>query len=127
MNNSKGQVLVLFVILLPILIMVLALVVDLGLLYVNDKQIESSMREVVQYALKNQDDVEILQKVTELLNKNIDDIDDIDIKKEENYFQLTVKKQYEGLFKGFFSTNIYQITNHYYGYINEGQLIINKE
>lgn len=127
MNNSKGQVLVLFIVLLPALLTLLTLVIDLGLLYSEDKHIESSMKEAIEYGLKHQSDADISEQITQLLNQNISDIDNIEIEKQENYLQIKVEKEYVGLFQGLFSNNIYDIYNSYYGYINEGQQIINKE
>ena len=127
MNNSKGQVLVLFVLILPIVLMGLVLVIDLGLLYSEDKHIENSIKDALQYGIQNREDKTIVEKITHLLNENVNDIDNVEIINQENYLKVEVEKRYEGLFQGIFPTNIYNIKNTYYAYINDGELVINKE
>ena len=127
MNNCKGQVLVLFVLILPIILMGLVLVIDLGLLYSEDKHIENSIKDALQYGIQNSEDKEVIEKITRLLNENISDIDNIEIKNQENNLKIEVEKKYEGLFRGIFPTNIYNIKNAYYAYINDGELVISKE
>lgn len=127
MKNNHGQVLVLFILLLPIFLLLLAIVIDLGLLYYEDKKLENTVKESVSYGLKHQSDVDIEEKIKNLAHKNIDSIKDITIYQEENYIQVTVVEKYKGLFPYLFKNNIYEIENTYYGYLSEGKTVINKE
>ena len=57
--NNKGQVLVVFVILLPIFLLILGFVIDYGLLYSEKKNIDDSTHDALNYYLNNLDDSNI--------------------------------------------------------------------
>lgn len=127
MKNNRGQVLILFVLMIPVFLLLLAIVIDLGLLYYEDKRLENTVKESVLYGLKHQSDVDVQERIRNLVNKNIDSIKDITVYQEENYIQVTVIENYKGLFTYLFKNNIYEIENTYYGYLSEGEFVINKE
>ena len=125
--NNKGQVLVLFILLIPVFLMLFAFVIDLGLLYTEDKKIESSINETIEYGLQHISDNTIEEKMISLLNSNIKEISKTETKVEDGYIYINVEKQYQGMFKFLFENNIYEINNSYHGYLNDGKIIINKE
>ena len=127
MMNNKGQVLVLFILLIPVFLMLFAFVIDLGLLYTEDKKIESSINETIEYGLQHISDNTIEEKMISLLNSNIKEISKTETKVEDGYIYINVEKQYQGMFKFLFENNIYEINNSYHGYLNDGKIIINKE
>ena len=88
--NNKGQVLVIFVILLPILLMILGFVVDLGLLSIEKRKISNNTYDAVEYYLESNDK----DKTINLLNDNLDGVD-IKINDSEDYVEITVKKNYK--------------------------------
>lgn len=96
--NNKGQVLIIFVIILPILLMILTLVIDLGFLYIEKRNINNSVYDAVEYYLNNLNDVNINNKIRELLNKNIKDIKNIDIKSNDEYVLITVTKDRKSIY-----------------------------
>ena len=124
--NNKGQVLVLFILLIPILLFAVAIVIDVGFLYEEKKHIEVSIKEGLSYVLNNIESNNLETKLEELITKNIDDIKEVNIHKNDDYLEINIKKDYKGLFRLFFKNNIYEIENTYYGYISEEKLIINK-
>ena len=95
--NNKGQTLVIFVILLPILLIVLTLIVDLGFLYIEKRNIDNIVYDSVEYYLENINDKDIDSKVKELLNKNINDIK-ININETEEYVEINVLKARRSLY-----------------------------
>ncbi len=125
--NKKGQVLVLFVLLIPVFLTLFALVIDIGLLYNEDKHIESSIKEAIQYGLENINDIDIKNKIEVLISKNIKDTSSIIVNIDNEYIYVTVEKTYSGNFKSLFKNNIYGIHNSFYGYINDNKLVISKE
>ena len=92
--NNKGQVLVIFVVMLPIILIVLALVVDLGLMSLEKRNISNNTMEAIEYYLESND----REKTKKLLNENIDDIE-ISIIDNNSYVEITVKKNYKGLLR----------------------------
>ena len=50
--NSKGQVLVLFMLLLPLVFMMLALIIDTGLLYIEKRHVDLVVKDTTEYGIK---------------------------------------------------------------------------
>lgn len=90
--NNKGQVLVSFIIILPIILILFTLVVDLGLLYVDKRNISNNVKDAVEYYLKNKEDLNVEENTKKLLNKNISDIE-ININNNEEFVEITVIKK----------------------------------
>ena len=95
--NNRGQVLVIFVILLPIFLLLLSIVIDYGLLSIEKRKIDSNTYDALYYYLDNIDEVNIVNKTIELLNKNLDNIE-IDIKEYSDYVELTVHSNYKSIY-----------------------------
>lgn len=91
--NNKGQVLVIFVILLPIFLMILAFIIDIGLLSIEKRRIDNNAYDAVEYYLDNSDK----EKTTKLLEDNLNDIE-ININDNGDYVEITVIKDYKGLY-----------------------------
>lgn len=103
--NNRGQVLVIFVIILPIIMLLLTLVVDLGLIYIEKRKINVNVEDTIKYYLNNLDDTDVKNKAEILLNNNLDDIE-IVINDSENYVEITVNKTYKCVFGSILNNNI---------------------
>ena len=90
--NNKGQTLIVFVILLPILLIMFTLVIDLGFMYIEKRSIENNVYDSMKYYLDNIEDEDIDIKVSNLINKNIKDINELIINDEEEYVEIKVSK-----------------------------------
>ena len=99
--NNKGQVLVVFVILLPILLLIFTFVVDIGLLSIEKRKIINNTYDAVDYYLESLDK----EKTINLLNSNLEDIK-IDIKDEDIYVIISVEKEYKGIFNIIYDNKI---------------------
>ena len=119
--NNKGQTLVIFVIILPILLIMLTLVIDLGFLYIEKKNIDSNVYDSVKYYLENISEEDIETKVNNLLNKNISDIDSININETDDYIEIIVSKTRKSLYS--IITNSTEINISYKG-VKENKKII---
>ena len=95
--NNKGQTLIIFVIILPILLMVLTLIIDLGFLYIEKRNISNNVYDSVEYYLDNIEDDNVKQNVKNLLNKNIKDIN-IEIEETLEYVEIKVFKNRKSLY-----------------------------
>ena len=91
--NNKGQVLVIFVILLPIFLIILALVIDLGLLSIEKRKINNNTYDAVEYYLESND----REKTIKLLKDNLNDIE-INISNNDEYIEINVVKEYKSLY-----------------------------
>lgn len=117
--NKKGQVLVIFVLLIPVFLILLALVVDVGLLYKEKKHLDSSLKDATKYGLKHITDASVKEKVETLILENVGDTSEINVVIEDNTITTSVKENYNGIFKMLFKNNIYEIEISYYGYMDD--------
>lgn len=126
--NNKGQTLVAFIILIPVLIMIFTLVVDLGLLSIEKRKIDNEIKSTITYGLKNIETDNLDLKLRNLLIKNIEDIDNknIEIKIENNYIKITLIKEKTSLFK-LIGKDKYEINSSYVGIIQNKRIKIEKE
>lgn len=116
--NNKGQTLVMFIILLPILLFVLTLVYDVGnAIYEKDK-LSNTNYMVVEYALRNSLVSE--DELVELINKNDDDISDITIMMIDNSVTIALTKDIKGVFGKMFGFNLTSVRSEYRGNIIQG-------
>ena len=123
--NNKGQVLVAFVIILPIVLFLLVSIIDIGLYGIEKRNISDNVKSSVRYGVKNIKDDNIEAKVRAILMKNIDDLkeSDVNITISDNYIKVTVNKDYKPLFKfNRLSTNV-----SYSGSISNSKIELKKE
>lgn len=128
MNNARGQVLVLFCILLPILLLSVAIIVDIGFSYYEKRKIEHVMKDTLIYALDHITEEKTILKtnIAHLMNENIDDIYEMVIQIEENNIELHIEKRLKCLFS-FMKTPYQMIKLHYIGASVDGTYKIRKE
>jgi len=99
--NSRGQVLVIFVILLPIFLMVLTLIIDLGMLFIEKRKIDNNTYDALEYYLDSNDK----DKTIKLIEKNIEDVE-VDIKDNYNSVEVNVSKEYKGIYNIIYDNEI---------------------
>ena len=97
MINNKGQVLVVFVILLPIFLIILTGLVDVCILNLEVKKLNNNTHDSVEYYLDNLDDENVLDDTKALLNKNLKKID-ITITDKEDIVTIKVVKNYKSIY-----------------------------
>ena len=100
MLNNKGQVLVFFVLLIPVFLLILILVIDIG----NLSYQKSSLNNICNLAsseAKNIDD----NKLKEYIKLNDKTINEITISNDS----INLKKNVEGILSSFVNLNIFDI------------------
>lgn len=118
--NKKGQVLVMFLLLIPALFMILALVVDLGMLLSKTYKIKSSVKEAISYGLKTND----IEAMEVLLNNNVDG--EYTISTNGN-IEIKVKGSYKAILGNIFNKDFYKYEFKYLGYIDNENIVITEE
>ncbi len=117
--NNKGQVFTFFILLLPVMIMILALVVDLGLLMVDTYKTKTIVKEAISYGLKEND----IEGMTIQLDSN-----NINYHMSNNgNIKIEVNGKYKTVFSKVFKKNEYQYSFTYLGYIDNGNVHIEEE
>lgn len=129
MNNKHGQVLVTFLLLLPILLMFLGIIIDMGYNYIEKRKMNDVIKDTIVYAFDHieEDSTLLRDNMNNLITKNIDGIKENNIIIETNYIKITLSIESKGLFGKILNKNLYQITSSYYGYIENDELKIIEE
>lgn len=116
MLNRKGQSLVLFIILIPIMIGIMAFVIDCG----NAMIVKNETDNVIQMVLDVSLDKELeLQDIKELMDYNLKNNNDVMIKSDSIYIKSSTKS--EGIFSKLFGFNFFEIRSEYVGSIQDGK------
>ena len=71
--NNKGQVLVLFVILLPILLLILLITIEVGSAYLEKTKTQNTIKETLETNLKNYDE-NTNSRINQIIDTNIKNI-----------------------------------------------------
>lgn len=96
--NNKGQSLVMFVLILPLIVMFLALLINSGVSYYNKTKIKGSIESNLEIILKK--DIKDINRIKEVMVKNLPN-EEIDIKIMDNKINLVVKTKDNYLFSKF--------------------------
>lgn len=111
--NNKGQVLVMFVLLIPIFLLVLVLIVDISNLFIKKNELNNVNYLVIDSILdKEIEDLEIKN----LILKNDKDIIINKISINDNVVEINLEKEYNGIFSHLVGKKIYNIESNYKGY-----------
>ena len=119
--NNKGQSLVIFVLILPILLLLFALIFELGNYGLTINKYEKEIKEVIKYGLNNIESINE-EKLTNLLKQNING--EINVEISNKVIKVNVKEKYDNLFN---FNNKFDIDITYIGYIENNKQIIKKE
>lgn len=122
--DSKGQTLVIFVLILPILLLLFALIWEVGNLGLTINKYETEIKDTIEYGLNHLDNENLEEVLTNLLKANLDG--DISVEINNQVIKVNVKQKYDALFNNLLN-NRFDIDLTYNGYIENEKLIIQKE
>ena len=86
--NKKGQALVEFIIILPVIIFIIMMIIDFMMIFAYKNELENDMNNIVKVYNKNKEEV-----------LNITD-NIITIKEENKYINITISKNYQTITPG---------------------------
>lgn len=123
--NSKGQVLVTFILMIPIILLFAICIVDVGMQSIEIRRIDNTVRNSVKYGIDNLDKENIEFIMKSLIQDNLKNIDNalITVDVDNNYARATVVVKYKGLINITDKT----IKSSYYASIKDDKIEINKE
>lgn len=113
MKDNKGQTLVFFIILLPIILFILIFIIELSNMNYEKNKLDNLTYTIVSYKLDN-------KNVYELLKEN-----DKNIKLTISNNEIELKKKYKYIFFKILSDDEY-IKSKYKGYIKNNKKVIKK-
>ena len=120
--NNKGQVLVIFVFLIPILVLVFAFVADYGNVLYHQNKLNSVNKTALIYAKNHKEDYDI-EKVKELVRKNDNEAIINKCEDKNKKITLVLKKSIKSYFGNIIGINNYNITSKYIMDVEKGKFI----
>lgn len=118
--NNKGQILPLFVILVPILIIFISYMVDLGIMYSEKRKMTNTVKDAITYYIDNLEKDNVYTNTLNILNKNISN-GKIQIDYNEEYITISVTKEYSSIYNIVNFNN--KISVKYKGYYNNKRIV----
>lgn len=140
MLNNKGQSLVLFIIFIPVLLGIMALVIDVGNALGKKRELDNVIEFVLDYGLKtsevllenndkeyyNEELVNWKDNLKILLNYNLKDCDN-DIFIEDKEIVIVSKTYVEGVYSNILNIDGFLVEGEYRGYISDNsEFVIEK-
>ena len=121
--NNKGQVLVVFIILIPILFMLIGIIFDVCYASYEKGKIENNLEYILKTSLENNLSE---SEIEDLLDKNIDNIENYNISFDNNVLTIYIDANVDGVFKNLFDNPIEKISVLYKGYVSNDKIVIER-
>lgn len=126
--DRKGQVLVGFLLLLPLLLILFVFVIDIGFMKVEERKLENTVKEAITYGLKQESpEEEVQQQVETMIRKNIDNIEFLDTVVTNGNIQVHLSTRQKNVFGIILNQRMYKIEKRYQGYLENEAIKIIKE
>ena len=125
MLNNKGQSLVLFVLIIPILLGIMVLVMDVGNVIYYKQDIDNINRLVIDYGLSHMDEENVLTDMKELAKLNNKDLS-IEIVFNDMEFYVSSSYYVNGIFSSIFKMKGFNVKSKFKGYKEIDKNIIEK-
>ncbi len=124
--NNKGQSLVMFVMILPILLMIIMMVIDIGKMVQRREELDSINYILVDYGLDNIEINNLEDKLREILDKNDKSIDivKINIDKESLEVEVILRDKVDLLILK--DNKLFRVKSDYIGRVVDNKKIIER-
>ena len=125
--NNKGQTLIIFVILIPLLITLMAFVVDISYMYKESNKLENTTKTIIKNVYNERLDGDIEKKVKDLYKENKIDNKNVKVSTKNEY--LIVKNEYEvdSIFGKLIGIKKYKVKVNLKGYEKNNKIVFTKE
>ena len=118
--NNKGQSLVMFVLIIPIFLLILTLVYDVGNAIYEKDRLSNTNYLTIEYGLNNIDTV-TENDLKNLIEQNTSNLKYIYVTIEGNQIEIKMEKDAKSIIGKMFSFNLVKIISHYKGKIINNQ------
>lgn len=120
--NNRGQTLVLFVMLLPIMLLVMVLVFDIGKSIVEKQKLDNISFMIVSYGIEHSNDDNIEGTLKELVTLNYKDATDVEILVKDDYVSVSLSGKVKGVFGNLVGKSNFKVRSYYIGNINDKKI-----
>lgn len=123
--NNKGQSLVLFVILFPMFILVMAMVYDIGNFYYEKERLDNVNYMTIEYGL---DEIENINEsdLIDLIVRNTSNLSDISVLIDDDVITIRLGINAKGIFSTILNFDSINISSEYKGSIINDEKIIER-
>lgn len=116
--NNKGQTLVMFIVIIPILISIMVLVIDLGSAFTKKQELNNVNKLVIEYGLDNLDQENLESDLTSYITMNAKDLSNVKVTVENNTINVTTKAYINGIISKALNIDGFEIVSEYHGYLS---------
>ena len=119
--NNKGQTLVMFIVIIPILISIMVLVIDLGSAFTKKQELNNVNKLVIEYGLDNLDQENLESDLTSYITMNAKDLSNVKVTVENNTINVTTKAYIDGIISKALNIDGFEIVSTYQGYLSASE------
>ena len=123
--NNKGQSLVLFIMIIPILLLIMVFVYDMGMLLYEKDRLSNTVNMAMDYALDNKEVSD--EEIRDLINKNMTKEVDIKIDRNDDNITIEVIEEVSFIFSNLFDFDFTKLDIEYEGKIVDNKKIIERK
>lgn len=124
--NNKGQSLILFVLMLPVLLFVMILVIDMGNLMVEKQKLNNINYIMIDYGLSNITKEDLEEYIYNYLKLNDEKIDKIKVSKTDNDITINLGKKESSMLGHILNLKEVEIISSYKGSIIDDKKVIER-
>ena len=121
--NNRGQSLVTFVLIIPILFLIFLMVYNIGNMILLKNELNDINHIVIDYGLNNIEEEDIIIKMEELVKKNKNNIDNISINIEDNKIYVILE---DSIDTNMSINGLFRVKSSYVGYLDNDKKIIER-
>ena len=123
--NNRGQSLVSFILILPIILLIFLGLYDIGNMVLLKNELRNISYIVLDYGVDNIEEEDVIIDMNALVLKNKSDIDDVSIVKDDDgKIHMTL---YDSVNTKISFSNIFKIKVSYVGYMDEDKKVIERD
>ena len=115
MMNNKGQTLVIFIVFLPLLLIIMATVIDIGLMYYEKNKLDNLNMMVTEFGIDNIENENIKIEIENLINKNDSEAELKRLEIDDNKIEINLTKMTKSTFGNIIGIKEYEINSTYIG------------
>ena len=124
--NNKGQSLILFVLMLPVLLFVMILVIDMGNLMVEKQKLNNINYIMIDYGLSNITKEDLEEYIYNYLKLKDEKIDKIKVSKTDNDITINLGKKESSMLGHILNLKEVEIISSYKGSIIDDKKVIER-
>ena len=124
--NNKGQSLILFVLIIPLIFLILVFVYDIGNMILLKLELDNINKLTLDYGITNINNENINNELRLLIEKNKKDINYIDINIDNDKIYITLLDTVDTKIDIIKDISIFEIKSSYVGYLSNGKKMIER-